>query len=162
MDIFLLILGIIFLITGILGSILPVIPGPPISFVGMLLLRFTSFVEPERLDAYSKLLWIFAAVTIIVSVLDYLVPVWGTKKFGGSKAGTWGAAIGVVVGIFFGPLGLILGPFLGAFIGEMLAGKDQKSSLRAGFGSLIGFLFGVAMKISVTVLMSFYFFRELF
>ncbi len=161
MDILLVILGILLLLTGIVGSILPVIPGPPIGFVGMLMLRFTRFVEPEQLDRYSDLLWIFAVVTIIVTVLDYFVPVWGTKKFGGSKAGTWGAAIGIVIGLFFGPIGLILGPFLGAFTGEMIAGKDQKSSLKAGFGSLIGFLFGVAMKLSVSVLMCYYFFSEL-
>ncbi len=161
MDIFLVILGILLLLTGIAGSILPVIPGPPIGFVGMLLLRFTKYVETEHLDTYTNLLWIFAAVTIVVSVLDYFVPIWGTKKFGGSKAGTWGAAVGVVIGLFFGPVGLILGPFLGAFIGEMMSGKDQKSSLKAGFGSLIGFIFGVALKLSVTVLMCFYFFKEL-
>jgi len=162
MDIFLVILGILFLLTGIIGSILPVIPGPPIGFAGMFLLRFTRFVEPGQVEKYDNLLWIFAFVTLVVTVLDYFVPVWGTKKFGGSKAGTWGAAIGIVVGLFFGPVGLILGPFLGAFVGEMLAGKDQKSSLKAGFGSLLGFVFGVAMKISITVLMCFYFFRELF
>ncbi len=161
MDILLVIIGILLLITGIIGSILPVIPGPPIGFIGMLLLRFTRFTEPEHLKNYSDLLWIFAIVVIIVSILDYVVPIWGTKTFGGSKAGTWGAAIGVIVGLFFGPAGLILGPFLGAFIAEILAGKDQKASLRAGFGSFLGFIFGVAMKISVSVLMCFYFFKEL-
>lgn len=162
MDILLVILGVLFLLTGIAGSVLPVIPGPPIAFAGMLLLRFTRFTETQNLDAYSRLLWIFAGITIVVSILDYLVPVWGTKKFGGTRAGTWGAGLGVIIGLFFGPVGLILGPFLGAFAGELISGRDRNESLKAGFGSLIGFLFGVAMKLSLTFLMAFYFFRELF
>ena len=161
-EILLLILGIILILVGIAGSVLPVIPGPPLSFLGMLLLRFTHFVEPGRLENYDNLLWIFAFIAIVVIILDYIVPVWGTKQFGGSKAGTWGAAIGVIVGLFFAPIGIILGPFIGAVIGEMMTGKDQMSSLKAGFGSLIGFLFGVALKLSVSFLMAFYFFREVF
>ncbi len=162
MDIFLVIIGILFLLIGIIGSVLPVIPGPPLAFVGLVFLRFTHFVQADHIGDFSRQLWILGAATLIITVLDFIVPVWGTKKFGGSKAGTWGAAIGVFVGIFFGPPGLILGPFLGAFIGELLAGKDQKSSLRAGFGSFIGFLFGVVMKISLTFLICYYFFSELF
>ena len=161
-DILLLILGISLILLGIAGSILPVIPGPPLSFLGLLVLRFTDFVEPSGLENFDNKLWIFAFVAILVVLLDYIVPVWGTKKFGGSKAGAWGAAIGVIIGLFFAPLGLILGPFLGAFIGEMITGKDQKDSLRAGFGSLIGFLFGFALKLSVSFLMAFYFFKEVF
>ncbi len=162
MDIILVILGIIFLLIGIIGSVLPVIPGPPLAFISLIFLRFTHFVETNDLSEYSRLLWILGAVTIIITILDFIVPVWGTKKFGGSKAGTLGAGIGVLIGLFFGPPGLILGPFLGAFIGELLAGKDQKTSLRAGFGSFLGFIFGVAMKISLTFIIGFYFFTELF
>jgi len=159
-DILLLILGILLILGGIAGSVLPILPGPPLAFAGMLLLRFTDYVEPTRQESYDNLLWIFAFVVIVISIIDYLVPVWGTKKFGGSRAGTWGAAIGVIVGLFFAPIGLILGPFIGAVLGEMLTGRDEKTSLKAGFGSLIGFLFGVAMKISVSVLIAFYFLRE--
>jgi len=162
MDIAFVILGILLLLTGIAGSIIPVLPGPPISLAGLILLRFTRFVEPDHLDSYKDLLWIFAAIAVVVTILDFYVPVWGAKKFGSSKAGVWGAALGVLIGLFFGPPGLIIGPFLGAFVGELLVGKDQKASLKAGLGSLIGFLFGVAMKLSVSFLMSFYFFRELF
>ena len=161
-DTLLLILGIILMLVGIAGCILPAIAGPPLSFLGMLLLRFTDYVEPERLKNYDNLLWIFAFVSIVVTILDYIVPVWGTKKFGGSKAGTWGAAIGVIVGLFFAPWGLIIGPFLGAFMAEMISGKDEWTSLKAGFGSMVGFVFGVAMKLSASFLMTFYFFREVF
>ena len=160
-DIILLILGIFFLLISIIGSLLPVIPGPPIGFAGLLLLRFSSFVEENRLEAYDNLLWIFAVVTIVVTVLDYIVPVWGARKFGASRAGMIGAGIGVFAGLFFMPAGLIAGPFLGAVIGEMAAGKNEATSLRAGFGSFIGFLTGVLMKLIACFLMTFYFFKEL-
>ena len=159
-DILLLVFGVVLLILGLLGCVLPIIPGPPVSFVGMLMLKFTDFVEPSRMDHYNELLWIFAFLAVLVTVLDYIVPVWGTKKFGGSKAGTWGAAIGLVIGLFFAPLGLILGPFAGAVVGELITGKDEKSSLRSGFGSLLGFLTGVVLKIVVSALISFYFIKE--
>lgn len=161
-DILFLVLGIILLIIGLIGCVLPVIPGPPISFFGMLVLKLTSFIEPERAEQYNQLLWIFAFLAILVTVLDYIVPVWGTKKFGGSKYGTWGAAIGLVIGLFFAPLGLILGPFLGAVVGELLGGKDDKASLKAGFGSFLGILTGVVLKLIVSSLSAFYFLREIF
>ena len=161
-DLLLLILGIAFLVISIIGSLLPVIPGPPIGFAGMFLLRFSSFVEESRAEWYDNLLWTFAFITVIVTVLDYIVPVWGAKRFGGSRAGMLGAGIGVIAGIFFAPVGLIIMPFLGAVIGEMAAGRDNRTSLRAGFGSFIGFLTGVVMKLIVCFLMAFYFFQELF
>lgn len=162
MDIFLLIVASMLIVLGLAGCILPVIPGPPVSFAGFLLLKFTHFVEPLRSGQFDNILWITAFAAIVVTILDYIVPVWGTRKFGGSRAGTIGAAVGLVIGLFFAPLGLILGPFLGAVAGELLAGKDEKSSLRAGFGSLLGFLTGVVMKLIVSGVITFYFIKEIF
>jgi len=161
-DILFLIIGIIFILISVIGSILPVIPGPALGFAGLFILRFTVFVEENRSDYYDNLLWIFAFVVILVTVLDYLVPVWGTKKFGGSKAGMLGAGLGVIAGLFFAPAGLIIGPFLGAVLGEMVAGKDNKTSLKAGFGSFAGFLTGVLLKLIVCLLIGYYFVKELF
>jgi hypothetical protein len=161
-DIALLVLGILLIVVGLAGCILPVIPGPPVSFVGLLVLRFTDFVEVSRIEQFNNILWITAFAAILVTVLDYIVPVWGTKKFGGSRYGTIGAAIGLVIGLFFAPLGLILGPFLGAVAGELIAGKDNRSSLRAGFGSLIGFLSGVVMKLIVSGVITYFFIKEIF
>ncbi|HYQ58581.1 MAG TPA: DUF456 domain-containing protein, partial [Draconibacterium sp.] len=121
MDILLIVLGSIFIISGILGCILPVIPGPPLSYVGLLLLHFT-----ERYQFSSRFLIIWAIITVVVYALDYLIPAWGTKKFGGSKRGIWGSIIGLLIGLFFfPPFGIIIGPFLGAVIGELGAGKES-------------------------------------
>jgi uncharacterized protein YqgC (DUF456 family) len=156
-DYILVILGGILMILGILGCILPVLPGPPISYVGLLLLHFTRFAQ----FTYTFLL-IWACVTIFVTVLDYVVPIWGTKKFGGSKSGMWGAGIGLVIGIFFlPPIGIIVGPFAGAVIGEALTGKNAAHSFRAGFGSFLGLLAGVGMKLAASIIMTYYFIKEL-
>jgi uncharacterized protein YqgC (DUF456 family) len=156
MDIFLLILGIIFMVVGILGCILPVIPGPPLSFVGILFLHFTDFANYT-----TTFLVFFAVLAVIVTILDYFVPIWGTKRFGGSKYGSWGATIGVILGLFlFPPIGIILLPFVGAVIGESIKGSEFKSSLRAGAGSFLGFLMGTGLKLITSLIMAFYFVKE--
>jgi uncharacterized protein YqgC (DUF456 family) len=157
-DILLVGLGSALMILGLLGCVLPVIPGPPLSFIGLVILHFTRFAD----FSYTFfLLW--GSVAIIVTVLDYVVPIWGTKKFGGSKSGMWGAGIGLVLGlIFFPPLGIIIGPFAGAVIGESLTGKDTKSSFRAGLGSFLGLLMGIGIKLAASIMMTFHFIREFF
>ena len=156
MDYILLVLGIIFILVGVLGCILPIIPGPPLSYVGILFLHFTEFA-----DYTTTFLVFFAILAIIVTLLDYFVPIWGTKRFGGSKYGSWGATIGVVLGLFlFPPLGIILLPFVGAVIGESIKGSDFSSSLRAGAGSFLGFLMGTGLKLITSLIMAFYFVKE--
>ena len=157
MDYVLISLGVVFIISGIMGCVLPVIPGPPLSYIGLLFLHFT-----ERYQFSSRFLIIWAAITIVVYALDYLIPAWGTKKFGGSKRGVWGSIIGLVVGLlFFPPFGIIIGPFLGAVIGELTAGKDSGVALRSGFGSFIGFLAGTLLKLITSGMMTWYFIKEL-
>jgi uncharacterized protein YqgC (DUF456 family) len=157
-DILLAGLGSALMILGLLGCVLPVIPGPPLSFTGLVVLHFTRFA-----DFSSTFFLLWGSVAIIVTVLDYVVPIWGTKKFGGSKSGMWGAGIGLVLGlIFFPPLGIIIGPFAGAVIGESLTGKDTKSSFRAGLGSFLGLLMGIGIKLAASIMMTFHFIREFF
>jgi len=156
MDIFLAIIGSICIIIGVLGSLLPVLPGPPLSYAGILLLHFSSYAQYS-----TRFLILFGALTAVVAVLDYVIPVWGTRQFGGSRYGTWGATIGVIVGLFMGPIGLILGPFFGAVIGEILYGKKSNEAFRAGFGSFIGFVTGTLMKIVLSVILAFHFFKSL-
>ena len=141
------ILGIILCLVGIAGSLLPLLPGPPIAFVGMLLQLFR---EPDPFDA--KTYWIFGAVVVVSLVLDYLIPIWGTKKFGGTKYGVWGCTIGFIAAFWMGPLGVIIGPFVGAFLGELIGGQDSKKSFKAAVGSFVGFLLGSFMKLVVCFL----------
>lgn len=161
MDITLAVLGAALVLVGFIGSILPIIPGPPISWVGLLMLKWTDYVIDHG-AAYENALWILLFFVVLVTILDYVVPIMGTKKFGGSKRGVWGATIGVVVGLFFGPLGIIIGPFLGAYIGEITTGKKEKEALRAAWGSFMGFLLGVGMKLMVCGAILFFFIRYLF
>jgi len=161
MDITLAILGMILVLVGFVGSILPVIPGPPISWAGFLLLRWTRYISDDP-GAYNNALWILLFFVVAVTILDYVVPVLGTKKYGGSKRGVWGATIGVVVGLFFGPPGIIIGPFLGAYIGEISTGKKDREALRAAWGSFVGFLMGVGMKLMTCGAILFFYIRYLF
>ncbi len=150
-------LGLVAIIVGFLGCIVPIIPGPPISYVGLLLLQLT-----EDYSFSGDFLGIWALVTIGVTVLDYVVPAWGTKKFGGSKWGIWGSIIGLFIGLSMGPFGIIIGAFGGAVLGEMIAGKDTGLALRAGWGSFIGFLLGTLIKFIASGMMGYYFIVNLF
>ena len=161
MDITLAFLGAALVLVGFIGSVLPIIPGPPISWAGLLLLKWTDYVDDHG-AAYENALWILLFFVILVTILDYVVPIMGTKKYGGSKRGVWGATIGVVVGLFFGPLGIIIGPFLGAYIGEITTGKKDREALRAAWGSFMGFLLGVGLKLMVCGTILFFFVRYLF
>ncbi|MFO7722096.1 MAG: DUF456 domain-containing protein [Bacteroidales bacterium] len=156
MEVLWIIVGIACVILGVLGCVLPIIPGPPVAFVSLLLLQIT---EKDQRPFSVQTLVIWGIVVIIVTVLDYIVPVWGTKKFGGTRYGTWGSTIGLIIGLFFAPWGLILGPFGGAVVGELLGGQSSSHALRAGFGSFIGFLTGVLLKLVVSVWIGILFFR---
>ncbi|WP_308757477.1 DUF456 domain-containing protein [uncultured Bacteroides sp.] len=140
-DILLIILGALCLITGLAGCFLPAIPGPPVAYAGLLLLHFTG---QAQFSTTQLLLWLLAVV--IVQVLDYFVPMLGSKYSGGTRWGTRGCLAGTVIGLFFMPWGIILGPFLGAFAGELLGGREAAQALKSGLGSLLGFLFGTVLK----------------
>jgi uncharacterized protein YqgC (DUF456 family) len=155
-DYILLILGIIFMIIGIIGCLVPVLPGPPISFLGIILLHLTKFGQFS-----SAILITFGIVTVLVTVFDYIIPIWGTRRFGGSKYGTRGATVGLIIGFFLGPLGIVLGPLIGAFVGEMIFKDDLSYAFKAGFGSLLGFLTGIGLKLAASFVMTFYFVKEL-
>lgn len=158
MDYVLIVLGSLFMIVGILGGVLPVLPGPPLSYVGLLLLHIT-----EKYHFSTRFLIIWLIVAAVVTVADYFIPVWGTKRYGGSKQGIWGSIIGLVIGLFFfPPFGIIIGPFVGAVIGELTSGKDSGAALKSGFGSFMGFLAGTLMKLIASGLMAWHFGKELF
>lgn len=157
MDILLIVIGLVFIFLGIIGSFLPVLPGPPTGWVGLLLLHLTDAIPND-----STFLWTTFAIAIFVTVLDYIIPPLGTKKFGGSKLGVRGSTIGLIIGLFLGPFGIIFGPFAGAFVGEIIENKnDVQKALKAAFGSLVGFLLSTGLKFGVGVVFMYYFFSEI-
>lgn len=148
MDYFLLIISLILFVLGLVGSVLPALPGPPVSWIGLLCLYFIPEVEISPYVLWGSLL-----VTIIVSVFDYIIPAQGTKRFGGSKYGVWGTNIGLVVGLFLPvPFAFLLGPFFGAFIGELLFDSNNiPRALKAAFGSFVGFLASTFIKVVLSL-----------
>jgi len=159
MSIVLVVLAIMMLVVGLLGTVIPVIPGPILSYLGFLVMFFS-----KRSDITPKWLWIWAGITVAVTVLDYILPAMLTKKFGGSKAATIGSVAGLFVGVFFfPPWGLILGPFLGAFIGELIHNRQNgKKALIVALGAFLAFIAGTGAKIIVCALMIFHAIRSLF
>lgn len=152
-DIVWIVTGSLFLVVGIAGCVLPVIPGQVLSWASLLFLQLTS-TPPFT----GRFIVSWALITAGVTLLDYYVPIWGTKKLGGSKKGIWGATIGLVFGIFyFPPFGIIIGPFLGAYVGELIAGNDSRTAFRSGVGSFLGFVAGTLMKLAISFIMGYYF-----
>jgi uncharacterized protein YqgC (DUF456 family) len=147
MDIFLLIIGFLLVLLGILGSFLPMLPGPLTGWLGLLIIHFTSVIPMNYM-----FLGITFSVAMIIWILDYIIPAMGTKHFGGSKYGVYGTTIGVLIGLLSPvPFGILIGAFLGAFIGELLFdSKDTNRALKASFGSFIGLLSSATIKFSIT------------
>ena len=142
MDIFLLIIAFVCMLVGFIGCILPGLPGMPVAYVGLWIAQAT-----ERVQFSWQMLLIWGIVVVVLTVLDYIVPAWGTKKYGGSRYGVWGSTIGVIVGLFAGIWGVIIGPLIGAIIGELISGKSAGNALKAGWGSFVGILFSTVLKL---------------
>lgn len=136
---------------GIAGCFLPILPGPPLAFLGLWIQQLK-----EHNPFTSKFLWIWFGITLVVTAIDYWAPVYATKKFGGSKAGIWGCMIGLLLGFWMGPLGIIIGPLAGAFIGEIMNNQDSSKAMRAALGSFIGFLLSTLLKLIVCVIIFWY------
>ncbi len=149
MDIVLLVLAFFMMLIGLIGCIVPGLPGTPIAYIGLWIAQAT-----EKIHFSWQFLLIWGIVVVIISVLDYVVPAWGTKHYGGTKWGVWGSTIGVFVGLFFGAMGVIFGPLVGAVIGELISGKQLNDALKAGWGSFVGILFGTILKLIACGLMT--------
>lgn len=157
MDIFLSIVAILCGIIGIIGSVIPVLPGPMLAFFGMMCCSWTdcSTLSSDRL-------WTWGVIAVIVTIVDYFLPGYFSKVLGGTRAGIIGATIGVFVGMFMGPVGIIAGPFIGAVAGELLNNRDNvNKALKVGMGSLISFIAGSGIKIVVSAFMSCYIWRDI-
>lgn len=143
MDVVLIILGVILLVVGLMGCFLPVIPGPPLAFLALVILDLTTSVH-FTLSQY--IIWL--VLVLVVQVADYFVPTLGVKKLGGTKYGSWGCLAGTLIGVFlFPPWGILIGPFAGALIGELISGQEFHKAIKAGMGAFLGFLFGTILKI---------------
>ena len=151
------ILGVICSIIGVIGSIAPGIPGPPVSWVGVLLVYLGSNKVPATDPMSLTILLVLLAVAIIVQVIDYLVPIYFTKLTGGSKYAANGAIIGMVLGLFVPPIGMILGSIVGAFVAEIVWGrKSGWDSFKSALGSFAGFLAGTGIKLIACGVMAYY------
>lgn len=147
MEWFLLILGFSFLIFGIIGCFIPIIPGPPLSFLGILIGSFT-----DKIDISNEYLLYFALIVTVITVLDFYLPAYTVKKFGSSKSGYYGSIAGILIGIIFlGIIGSLIAPFFGALIGEIISGKSIRNSIKPAFGSFLGIISGIFIKLVVSL-----------
>ncbi len=150
--------GIVLMLLGIAGCIIPGLPGTPLNFIAVLILHFTRFA-----DYTQNQLILYGLMAVAIYVIDTYLPIWGTKKFGGTKNGVWGSVIGLILGmIFFPPLGIIIGPFAGAFVGELMAGQNHRAALKSSIGSFMGFILGTGLKLAGSGWLSWIFLRDLF
>lgn len=150
------ILGVLLSIAGILGCIIPAVPGPPLNYLALV----TLMILPQ-IELSTSMLIITGILTLIVVILDYILPIWGAKIYKVSSFGIWGSVIGMLIGIlFFPPFGLILGTFLGAVVGEMISGKSDSDAMRAGIVTFIFSLIAMVMKLSLSVYLTYKFILE--
>jgi uncharacterized protein YqgC (DUF456 family) len=157
MDLFYLIFSFLMMILGLIGCFFPIIPGPLTGWFG-----FVFLYQIEHVKSNKTLLLITFVIALLIFLVDYLLPILGTKIFGGSKKGVIGASIGLIIGVvFLGPFGLIIGPFLGAFIGELLNDiRKIDLAIKASLGTMLGLISGFFLKFSVTcVFFSIYIFQ---
>jgi uncharacterized protein YqgC (DUF456 family) len=159
MTIALIIIGLLVALVGFAGCIVPLIPGPPLSFLALIILSYAKNWEPFS----GTFLITMAVFTLAVTISDYVVPVGGAKKYGASKSGVWGSAIGMLVGLlFFPPWGMLVGAIVGSFSGELLAGKESKKALRAGWGVFVGNIVAMGLKLALSGIMLFFYVKEMF
>jgi len=151
--------GLVLAAAGVVGCILPVVPGPPLGFVALLVLSYAKHWKP-----FSPLfLTVMGGVTALVLFLDYALPAAGARRYGASRRGAWGSVVGMIVGLFvFPPFGLFIGCFLGAMAGELYAGRTGDEALRAGLGTLVGNLAATVLKMGVAGVMLFFYVKEMF
>ena len=153
------ILGLLVSFTGFIGCIVPVIPGPPLSFLALIILSFAKNWEPFS----PTFLICMAVLTLAVFVLDYIIPAGGARKYGASKSGVWGSIIGMPLGFFFlPPWGILIGGIGGALAGELIAGKESKMAFRAAWGIFVGYMASTGLKLVFSGVLLFFYIKEMF
>lgn len=156
MEFLLIFLALLLSFIGILGCIVPGLPGPPLNFIAVLLLQWA--ISPFS----GNFLWGWGIATVVVTILDYFLPVWAAQKFGASREGVIGGVIGMFAGLLIPPVGIIFGLIAGAIIGDMIAGKKMSEAIYSGFGTALGTLFSTGFKLLVSALLTFFVAKEIF
>ena len=156
MDTFLIVLAGILVVTGLVGCIFPKLPGTPLCYLGIILLHYSSIAE-FSINFFIR----WGIFVIAVQGLDYLIPTWGKRKFGGSTKGVWGSLIGMLAGLYFGTYGIISGAIIGAFIGELFAGKESNEAIHHAFSSFLFFILGTISQLIVAGGLLYYYIDEI-
>jgi uncharacterized protein YqgC (DUF456 family) len=158
MTLALIIIGLILALLGIVGCILPLIPGPPLSYASLFILSIAKKWEPF---SATFLIWL-GVVLVIVSIVDYVFPLIGARRYGASKTAIWYSIIGMLVGVFFAPpWGIIIGAFAGTVVGEFIGGKKGKAALRAGWGVFVGTMAAIGVKLAFSGVVLFFYVKAL-
>ena len=164
MELAVIIIGIVLIIIGFVGSILPALPGPPLAYGGLLLLLVNETNKTEMGDNSFVWLIILGVITLFITIVDYYMPIWGTKKFGGTKAGSRGSTVGLIIAVIltfftsgFAAILILAGPFVGAYLGEKNSGQSKEGALKSAKGSFLGFIAGTFMKVFTVFLIAIYF-----
>lgn len=147
-------IGFILILLGLAGSILPIIPGPTLSFIGLLWIALLRQFSPPLTPTLILLMLI---ITVAITIMDYFIPLIGAKKYGTSKWGIYGSIVGMIIGAFLSPLGMLLGGLIGAVLIEWLVSRKEKQALKAGWGIFIGTILGSILKLVVSGVMAYYF-----
>lgn len=159
MTLLLIAIGVALLLAGFVGCVLPVLPGPPLSFAGLFLLWWGVGFEAASFGTTTVV--VLGVLSVVVTVLDFVVPAMGAKKYGASRAGVWGSVLGMIVGmIFFPPFGMLIGAFLGALAFEAMSGKESAAAMRAAWGVFVGTVVGIVMKLAVSAAITYVFVVE--
>jgi uncharacterized protein YqgC (DUF456 family) len=156
MEVIWIILGAVFVIAGLVGAFLPIVPGLPLSYVGLLILQLLH----APFSITFMLVWL-GVVIVFGFVLDNVIPAWATKKSGGTAYGVTGSVIGLIAGLFFPPIGFIAGPLIGAFVGEMISGQKSDRALKSALGAFAGFMAATGLKVIAAGMITFYYFTNL-
>jgi uncharacterized protein YqgC (DUF456 family) len=139
----------ILMLAGLVGAIVPLLPGAPLIFAGALLYAVSTDFTPVGVGRLA----ILAAVGVLAWALEHVAGVVGTRRAGGGRAAVIGATLGLFVGVMVAPIGLLLGPILGAIAGELLSGRAPKASVRTGIGAALGVLTGVVAHFALALVM---------
>ena len=159
MTILLIVIGLLIALAGIIGCILPALPGPALSFLSLVILSYAKDWEPFGVQFFI----VMGGLAAVVTFLDYMVPAGGAKKYGASRYGVTGSIAGMLIGFFFiPPFGIFVGAFLGALAGEMLAKRGTRDALRAGWGVFVGIMVGLGLKLAYSGVALFFYIKEMF